>query len=102
MFAYVRDGDPPGMHAGRSPGAVTGQRGSAGSRWRRGPVSRFVLVVAVACWRGPRADPPGDGAVSAEVSVGSSVCSSAVIPGVRMLRAALETTSLLIALQDVD
>jgi hypothetical protein len=58
---YARDGDPPGVRAAWSPGAVTGQRGSVSSGWprRRDPVSgaragggRCLLGVA-------RADPLG-------------------------------------------
>jgi hypothetical protein len=56
MSAHARDGDPPGVRAAWSPGAMTGQRGSAGRVPRRcDPVSGVVLVVAVACWaRGVR------------------------------------------------
>jgi len=50
-FAHARGGDLPGVRAAWSLGAVSAQRGSAGSEWprRSGPVSGVVLVVAVAC-----------------------------------------------------
>ena len=57
MSAHARNSEPPGVRAAWSPGAVTGQRGRAGSGGPRrcDPVSGVVLVVAVACWaRGAR------------------------------------------------
>jgi hypothetical protein len=47
--SVIGDADPAGVRAGWSPGAVTGQRGSAGLGWprrRRAQVSGVVLVVA--------------------------------------------------------
>lgn len=70
-----------------SPGAVTGQRDSAGSgRPRRcDPVPRVTLVVAVACWARGEQRPATGGAVTVGVFGWSAVCSSPTIPSICML-----------------
>jgi hypothetical protein len=57
---------------------MTGRRGGARSGWlrRRDPVSRAVLVVAVALVGvGPRADPPGGRGVSIGAFGCFAICS---------------------------
>ena len=61
MSAHERDGDPRGVRAAWSAGAVSGQRGGAGGSWSLGG-------------RGVRADPSWGGAVSVGVVCGSAVC----------------------------
>ena len=74
--SMMRDGDPPGVRATWSPGAMTGQRGGANSGWprRRDLMSRVMLVVAVVL--------PGAGRVSTRL--GAALCPSepSVVPTV--------------------
>jgi hypothetical protein len=66
---HARDGDPQGVRAVSCGCGERGQRGGAGSRWRRGPVVGWSCWWSrSSCWAAG-ADPPGCGAVSVEAAV---------------------------------